>query len=141
MKSLIVLISALFSLSVFANVDLLVGTYKGAGAIAKVTKTLVAPATLFDPAQYEYSVLIESSKFQLEIESVLQVEAGGKSLYLATEQECDDPGCTYYTDITVSVIKTSGKPVMEFYVHGYTYGEDGQEDKEVEGTIKLAKIK
>lgn len=127
--------------SVSAHVDILVGTYKAVGAEAVITKRLISPATLFDAAKYQYFVELETDKYQFAVESRLSLSADGKSLSTDTDSECDDPGCTYYTDIRISVTKKSGKPVMEVYVAGFTYDEDGKEDKEVEGTIKLAKIK
>jgi hypothetical protein len=141
MKNLIVLILALFSLSAFANVDTLVGNYKSTTAEAKISKKLVSPATLFDPAVYEYYVQLESSKFGVYVVAKLTVDAAKKSLSAYTDDECDDPGCTFFTDIKIDVSNKAGKPSMEVYVLGYQDGEDGREDKEIEGTFKLAKIK
>jgi len=141
MKHLIVLFFALFSLTAFAHVDFLVGNYKNSTSEARVIKELVKPADLFEPAVYSYFLELQTDKYSIGIEKELAVSADGESLSVSTDYECDDPGCTYYTDIRINVFKKAGKPVLEAYFFGYQYDEDGREDKEIEGTLKLNKVK
>lgn len=141
MKSLIVLFSVLFSLSVFANADLLVGTYKGTDAVAVITKVQVAPATLFDAAKFQYVLNLESDKHQFGVKSVMTLSADKRALSVYTDSECDDPGCTYFEEISVGVTKTTAKPTMEVYFQAYKYDEDGRAGRSFEKSFKLVKIK
>ena len=128
-----IIFSLAMSFSALANVDLLVGKYQGKTAedVASIKKVLVRQATLFDPAVYQYELNVENEELQFALEDeVLVVSKDGKSLSLNTDQECDDPGCRYFTSIDISVSKKgSAAPVMDLSVDGFDYAEDSDSDE------------
>lgn len=131
MKMFLTAFLMILSFSLFANVDELVGSYasKDRDGSATITKYLVTPANLFEPAVYGYRLEMERSKHSLYAEMDLEVSRDGKSLSASQERECDDPGCYYFNSIDVSVSKPArGKAQINVEYDGFHYA-DGDEDE------------
>jgi len=125
-----ILIGALLSLSLtaFANLDELLGTYKptsGEGE-ATVTKVLVSEATLFEPAKYEYRVDLWKSHHSLSNSTALEIGEDGKSLVSSGGNECDDPGCFYFDNIEIVIKRPTprSRPQIKVEYEGH-HNDDG----------------
>ena len=123
--------------TLFASVDDLLGSYVAKGdtegaEVAKITKVLVAQATLFEPAKYEYRLNLEGKLDGIYFEDEeLTVGEDGKSLVIDTDMECDDPGCNYFDNITVTIKKSRrGFPYIVVEYEGWHL--EGDEDGEYE---------
>jgi hypothetical protein len=143
MRVILFLSLALTSMSAFANLNLFAGKYtsKVGNGEATVSKVLVTPANLFEPAVYKFVLDISNEKDGIFLEDeTLAVSKDGKSLALNTESECDDPGCTYFDQIDVELSVKSGKPSLQVYYHGYQdMEEENNRSREFSRTIKYTK--
>lgn len=112
MKKLIVLGVLSLSLVAFAGVDNLIGKYRmvGGKGTAEVVKELVVEADLFNPAQYEYRLNVESEKDDVYFERTLTIARGGNALELSwSGGDCDNPDCHELTDLEATVTKDGAR--------------------------------
>lgn len=75
-----------------------------------------------------------------EMELPLSIDKYGK-LSGETDKECDDPGCCWFDQISVSSVrKYGGQPMLEMSYSGACYKEDsGEEGESFEGTLYYLK--
>lgn len=143
MRLILFLTIALTSMSAFANLNLFVGNYTSriGNGEATVSKVLVTPANLFEPAVYKYVLDLSNDKDGLYLESeTLVASTDGKSITLNTEYDCDDPGCTYFNQIDVVLSVVGGKPSLEVYYDGYQdMEEENDQYREFSEEIKYTK--
>lgn len=139
MKKSLMILLFLITTTAFASLDAIVGKYELKGgheyAYAEVKKELVAQPTLFEPAKYEYKITLDGTRDGLYLdEKELKITDDGKSFYLDTDNECDDPDCPYYETIEVKVkMSRRGNPYITVYYYGATISVE-YPSEEFEGT-------
>lgn len=143
MKKILFLFFMFTSVFAFANLNSFVGNYSSriGNGEATVSKVLVTPANLFEPAIYEYVLHLSNDRDGLYLKSETLVPSkNGKILSLSTFSECDDPGCTYFDSIDVILSTIAGKAFLEVEYHGYQDLEE-EENRSREFSKKIKYIK
>lgn len=108
---------------------------------------MVKEADLFTEAQYDYVITIDYSSSKSVgaewFESTLKIDEKNGTLFVTTDKECDDPGCPYFTDISVEVLKDkNNKPYIKLHYEGSIIEpEEPMDDTSFEGNKLFFKVK
>lgn len=143
MNSLIFLLACVLSMSAFTQISpQLIGEYE------LVNAEMLVDGEADDSLNPEGTAIVSnrSGSYAVSLEtdvvySVVNLSPNAQSLVGTGDQECDDPGCCYITEIEVEVKMSSQfkKPIVEVGYDGSCHNEDDDTYYDISGMLQFLK--